>query len=237
MTSAGASDWIGQRVREIRDSRGWTANDLAARCGEAGSPEITKAVLANIEGGRRDKDGTRRREVTVDELLALALALEVPPLLLFVPLSYGDTLQVTRVMEMDPLESAVWVTGERDAPDEVDGLAVLSTREDPARWVNEWRRRAGQVSLLRRVWQAIRIFSSMLAVPGEDPGAELSPETARNYAVAMEETTRQCARWIDSLAALGITPPRVPAPMARIMRSLNMLEIASPDDLTKEGAA
>lgn len=42
-------------------------------------PEITAQSVSNIETGRRDKDGRRRRFVTVDELIALAVALQVAP--------------------------------------------------------------------------------------------------------------------------------------------------------------
>jgi hypothetical protein len=39
---------------------------------------LTASVIANIETGRRDEQGRRRRDVTVDEVVALAAALEEP---------------------------------------------------------------------------------------------------------------------------------------------------------------
>lgn len=42
-------------------------------------PEVTAQSVSNIETGRRGKDGRRRRFVTVDELIALAVALQVAP--------------------------------------------------------------------------------------------------------------------------------------------------------------
>lgn len=67
------------RIREARKARGWLAADLAARCADAGHPELTENVLENIESGRRDKTGRRRRAVTVDELRVLADVLGFSP--------------------------------------------------------------------------------------------------------------------------------------------------------------
>lgn len=74
-----ASDVVARRVRVIRDRRGWNARQLAEACTRIGHPELTESVIANIESGRRDEHGRRRREVSVDELLAFAEALGVAP--------------------------------------------------------------------------------------------------------------------------------------------------------------
>ena len=74
------SDIIVQQVKALRRARGWSARELARHCAEAGAPDLTLSVLNNIETGRPDpKTGERRRRVTVEELLALARALDVLP--------------------------------------------------------------------------------------------------------------------------------------------------------------
>ncbi|GGL30343.1 hypothetical protein GCM10010095_14340 [Streptomyces anthocyanicus] len=73
------SDIAAERIREVRRKRGLTAAQLAKRCADIGAPEITAQSVSNIETGRRDKEGRRRRFVTVDELVALSVALEVAP--------------------------------------------------------------------------------------------------------------------------------------------------------------
>lgn len=70
---------VAGRVREARKRRGWQLADLAARCAELGHPELTENVIENIEGGRRDSNGRRRRAVTVDELRVLSDALGFSP--------------------------------------------------------------------------------------------------------------------------------------------------------------
>ena len=52
-------------------SLGLTAQDVADRCAEAGHPDITRGLLANIETGRR-------RDVTLDQAVVLAYVLETP---------------------------------------------------------------------------------------------------------------------------------------------------------------
>jgi transcriptional regulator with XRE-family HTH domain len=80
-----ASDGVAARARQLRQRRGWSAARLAERCAEVGAPQLTASVIANIESGRRDKQGRRRRHVTVEELVALATALQTSPLVLLGP--------------------------------------------------------------------------------------------------------------------------------------------------------
>lgn len=80
-----ASDVVAQRVQELRKRQGLTAKTLAERCRMMGAPGMTASVIANIESGRPDLDGKRRRLVTLEEWLILAQALHVAPIHLLVP--------------------------------------------------------------------------------------------------------------------------------------------------------
>lgn len=81
-----ASDVVGARVRQLRLERGWkTPQQLAERCAEIGAEDLTTNAIYALESGRRDAEGRRRRRVTVDEMIALAYALEVSPLALLLP--------------------------------------------------------------------------------------------------------------------------------------------------------
>lgn len=75
----GLSELLGRRIKAARALRGWTAAEMAARCAETGAPEITVSVIANIESGRKDPSGRRRRRVTVEELEAIARAFGIDP--------------------------------------------------------------------------------------------------------------------------------------------------------------
>jgi len=73
------SDTIAAQMRSLRSAHGTGRDELAAAARAAGAPPaMTAAALSNIETGRRDPDGRRRREVTVDELVWFAAALQVP---------------------------------------------------------------------------------------------------------------------------------------------------------------
>jgi hypothetical protein len=105
------SDNIGAAVRDARTHHGWKRSDLAARCASLGAPQLTSAVIYDIETGRRDASGKRRREVSVGEWLTLALALDVAPVHLAVPLEDGDRLQLTSKITEEAGVLRVWMRG------------------------------------------------------------------------------------------------------------------------------
>jgi transcriptional regulator with XRE-family HTH domain len=74
------SDAVARQIQQIRKRRSWSAKRLAQECAGAGAEHLTESVIANIESGRRDQHGRRRRDVTVDELVSLAQVLKVPVL-------------------------------------------------------------------------------------------------------------------------------------------------------------
>lgn len=111
---------VGGLVKEHRLRLGLTREQLAERCAELGA-NITASVLVNIESGRPDKQtGARRRDVTVDEWLILAFALDVPPLaLLLKGLPDKPVLDLTPDLEVGPygFDAINWITGEKPPAD------------------------------------------------------------------------------------------------------------------------
>lgn len=70
------SDAIAEAIRAGRKREGLTRAEFATAAWDAGAPtDFSAAVVGYIETGRRDKDGRRKREVTVDEAVFLAAAL------------------------------------------------------------------------------------------------------------------------------------------------------------------
>lgn len=84
------SETIAQQVRKRRQLLGWTRDQLAEQCAKAGVPELTTAALTNIETGRPDREGKRRRQVTAEELFVLAYVLRFNPVDLLVKGDAGD---------------------------------------------------------------------------------------------------------------------------------------------------
>lgn len=75
------SDAAAEAVRALRKREGMTRAELAASARDAGAPaSFSSTVVGYIETGRRDGDGRRRREVSLDELAHLAAAVGTTPL-------------------------------------------------------------------------------------------------------------------------------------------------------------
>jgi transcriptional regulator with XRE-family HTH domain len=90
------SDRIGEAIRDARTRHGWTQHDLAGRCAALGAPHLTRSVLFDIETGRRNPaTGKRRREVSADDVVALALALDVAPVHLMFPIDDDAPVALT----------------------------------------------------------------------------------------------------------------------------------------------
>lgn len=100
-------DTIRVRVKQLRARRGWTAAELGAALTEHG-PKWDRFTVANLENGKR-------QNVTVNELLALALVLDVAPTNLLVPLD-DRPCQVTSKRTEDADTVRAWVRGEQPLP-------------------------------------------------------------------------------------------------------------------------
>ena len=77
---------VASRVRQLRDQRGLSARELAERCIAGGQLSLTRSAIAKIESGLRF--------VTLDELSALAHALQVEPHDLMPPADPGASGQI-----------------------------------------------------------------------------------------------------------------------------------------------
>jgi hypothetical protein len=105
------SDVVAARVREVRKRRDLTTAQLAARCAGLGAPQLTTQAIYKIEGQRESATRPARR-VTVDELLALALALDVAPVHLMVPVDdSAEPYHVTATVAAGRSRVRGWIRG------------------------------------------------------------------------------------------------------------------------------
>jgi transcriptional regulator with XRE-family HTH domain len=96
---------IGDRVRKIREARGMTRDKLAATLQDMGI-DWTRLTVNRLEIGRRDN-------ITVKELLALCLALDVAPVDLLVPGHLSDRdYQVAPKLTASAENVREWLRGE-----------------------------------------------------------------------------------------------------------------------------
>lgn len=94
------------RLRNARKARGWTQQALADAVTELGHP-INRVTIAKIEDGK-----TRASNVTIEELLVFAAALDMPPSLLLVPLGTADRVAITPTLSVHPDAAMQWFEGE-----------------------------------------------------------------------------------------------------------------------------
>lgn len=209
MANLSASDLAGRRIREIRKRRGWTAQDLAGHCAKAGVGHITATVITNLETRRR-----ATREISVDELLAIAAVLDVPPLLLMSPISDGEALEVTPGTVKEPLEAGAWIADEYAMLGAV--RAAASARPEETERALRWR--TDPLTVLRQIGAAagrINLYARDLA----------NERWRERYGFAIsrhEEGIRvigvRLLHLLDSLAALGYDPPRLEGTMEILAR-------------------
>ncbi|MER6403001.1 helix-turn-helix transcriptional regulator [Streptomyces viridosporus] len=94
---------IAQRVREARNRRGMTAQELANDLTSRGLP-WDRQTVTKLETGRR-------QNVSVVELLTLARALHVAPIHLLVPLEDGGTYMATPNEPVKTARARYWIRG------------------------------------------------------------------------------------------------------------------------------
>jgi len=115
------SDVVAIRLKEARGRRGWTAEQLAEQCANRGAPKITTSVINNMESGRRDREGRRRRDLTVDEVMTLAFVLDVAPIhLMGLPEDQGQgpTVRIAAAcLVSDQEDLLLWIRGDKPLPD------------------------------------------------------------------------------------------------------------------------
>jgi transcriptional regulator with XRE-family HTH domain len=68
------SSTVAHRVQQLRKRRGWSVARLADECAKVGAPQLTANVLTNLLSRRQ-----RRRDLTVEEVGALAAVFDVVP--------------------------------------------------------------------------------------------------------------------------------------------------------------
>jgi transcriptional regulator with XRE-family HTH domain len=119
---------VGRRVREQRDGRGWSQDRLARDLADVG------VHMGQTGVARLEKTGPTARSVTQEDLYALALVLDVPPLLLQLPAD-DERVEIVHALLEGRDRVRAWIVGQRplDAGRDVQryraGAAELQPRE------------------------------------------------------------------------------------------------------------
>ena len=150
---------VATNVKAVRERRGLSQQQLAARLGELGRPMQASAV-AKIESGAR--------RVDVDDLAALAVALNVAVARLLVPdCGEEEPVFVVPAFSVPAYSAWDWATGERSLVGEDDDLQDPVVQERDLDFIAErprWKRLRDEQSLVKAArhasWVVSKVFQS-----------------------------------------------------------------------------
>ncbi|WP_166459620.1 helix-turn-helix domain-containing protein [Amycolatopsis pithecellobii] len=199
---------VAGEVKRHRKLRKMSAQRLSDATAELGSP-IPRTVLSNFENGRRPT-------ISLAELLVIARALEVPPVLLLSPLGRTDKFEVLPGIRMDPWLALKWFAGEEEpptipegpeewhgvAPDR-DGTRTVALFRDHERWSNRL------VDARAQLWSAQQERagfekSGATADPNAQAGHELAVTLTQDLVVDNERSLRRVR---EEMRANDLVPP------------------------------
>lgn len=95
-------DTTAERVRSLRIRNGMSQQDLADRMNHLGA-RVDRSVVAKVEAGKR--------AVSLEDVFRFALALDVAPVHLIVPIDGDDPIHLAPQMEAPPAEVRNWIRG------------------------------------------------------------------------------------------------------------------------------
>lgn len=182
---------IAGQITRFRTERKMSAQQLADATGTLQHP-IARSVIANLESGRRDA-------VSVAELLVLARALDVAPLLLVFPVGHDPVVEPLPNVVVNTWRAAKWFTGEAPLPLGAPGAEW----EDRQRWEDSPLALFRDHEKLTGRW--IRANSSM-ARASTDQERDLAHEARTSIA-------EQIHRHRTLIRREGFEPPELPAPL------------------------
>lgn len=175
------TDVLAERVRRYRERAGLRQEDLTLRTAELGHP-VNRTSVAKLEAG-----GTRAANATLVDVLVLAVALDVPPPLLVLPLGEAEQVAITPELVAHPHLAFEWWAGQETF---VGNRSAWHTNAAPLRMFEGLRARQDAA---RAAW-----------VQAEAPGA--GPAEQRQLDVAFSAL----ASWLDAMRSSGLRVPEVP---------------------------
>jgi transcriptional regulator with XRE-family HTH domain len=147
--------------------------------------------VAKLETGRRES-------VSVQELLALAVVLGVPPVWLLADPKAGTSVPVAEGIEVDPWTALMWLTGNQ--PLEESGGVAWDSAYCALRPLVTLARLLDSCRLLERAWAGEVVF-------GSDP-----VEARREVEAAEARTFQSIANQLEQFRILDYLPvPQVPS--------------------------
>lgn len=189
MAQATMTRSIAEQVSRHRRAQKLSAQALADRLGEVGL-SWDRYTVQNLESGRR-------RHLEVGEVVALAAALDLPPILLLYPLGDREEVELLPGQTVSTWDAARWFMG----------LGPRPGNEDT------WIKGATPVSLFHEHDRLVAEYGRLPAVVsgGSEEEANVRAEDKIRRMVEIEVGLRHVR---TSMRRVGISPPPLPALLA-----------------------
>lgn len=185
------------RLRKWRNRRGFTTSELAEKMGELGQP-IHASAVTKIEKGDRG--------VTLDEWIAFAAALNVPPVALILPLDGAHArVHLTTKSEIHPHLALEWIIGAEP---------LASTRRYAIDQTG-WQEGSHEV----RLWHRLRVAQDAVHTADQRLRALKDDEETRQARI---ERLRELVATTTEMQRAGVTPPQMPAEWRKDIESLGL---------------
>jgi transcriptional regulator with XRE-family HTH domain len=192
---SGAREWsvnwtrlIGENVRSIRKARKLSTQTLSEICTERVGYAVPRNAIVNLETGRKES-------LSVQELVAIALALDTPPVMLLYPLDRD--VDIAPGEPRNPLHAIEWFAGKwnADTASEITGSDRLV---------------APQLQTLRNYVKNVDLAKQLAALIDALAGNPEAADTRKGAEEDLERTVKQMLILRDNLQQQDIQPPELP---------------------------
>ncbi|MFE4609154.1 helix-turn-helix domain-containing protein [Streptomyces niveus] len=188
---------VADEVRRRRKELGWSAQDLADRCEEAGYP-IPRNVIANMESGRR-------AVLPLVEVMVLAKALRMSPIALIYPVGYVNEVRQLPYEEPRPAWDALqWFTGNSPAEGATDYMLDHFLAHD-------LELRSALAAVESEDYERWKVKTAANRVQREAAERALA-----RYADQATNAKHELRHHRDAIREGGGTPPHLPSPLADV---------------------
>lgn len=164
--------WTASVAKTLQTARGkMSAQQLSNRCAELGYP-IPRSTITNLEIGRKES-------VSLQEVVVLAKALDIPPLQLVYPLGRDRTIEVLPGTTIPTQLAAEWFTGEGAFPVALEDGAWGANGPEMRAWKSGIPLQFRELRKLQDQWNRARSRLVNAQDSGDRDGIELAEEQAR----------------------------------------------------------
>jgi transcriptional regulator with XRE-family HTH domain len=196
---------IAAEVRRYRKARKMSVQSLADRCEELGYP-IPRPVLSNLETGRRES-------ITVAELLVLSAALDVPPVLLGIPLGAPEEIEILPGQPVSTWHAARWWEGRSAYPAAAAPTNPLGADPDESLPLFFEHAHDELVYMISKTGEAFTLLSS--GVVGAVDPIQMQAQL-QQFSQNSQAQIRALRELRQGMRDKGFEPPTLPPPLAAI---------------------